>query len=298
MEMQEALQWTDDLVFARTGKHLDSLQRAILEGVWEHQEYQDIAEKYHCSTDHIRKSASELWKILSDLLGDDVKKKNVRARIENGIFFYYNDGVQIGDQINLCRELYGHPKTGKKGSPDSATHNKSAPCHDLSQAPENICFYSRTDELATLKQWILKEHSRIITITGLSGIGKTALARQLVEDIKDNFDRILWRTHQRFLTLNALQSHLAEFFAPPSPTKNSSVINSLNAHNSLLDYLRSQRWLIILDDFQETLNPGEFIGNYCPEYQKYGQWIQEMGDCLIKVVCCSSVGNSPWKLLG
>ncbi len=92
MEIHEALQWTDELIFAKTGKHLDSLQRAILEGVWEHKGYQDIAEEYHCSSDHVRKSASELWKLLSDLLGEDVKKKNVRSLIENQIFSYYDDG--------------------------------------------------------------------------------------------------------------------------------------------------------------------------------------------------------------
>lgn len=81
MEIQEALQWTDNLVFAKTGKHLDSLQRAILEGVWNGKEYQDISEEYHCTKDHVRKSASELWKLLSDMLGEDVKKKNVRSLV-------------------------------------------------------------------------------------------------------------------------------------------------------------------------------------------------------------------------
>lgn len=113
MEIQEALQWTDELIFASTGKHLDSLQRAILEGVWEHKGYKDIAKEYHCSSDHVRKSASELWKLLSDLSGDDVKKKNVRSLIENRIFSSFNTGVQIGNHINhinFCSDLYNHSK--------------------------------------------------------------------------------------------------------------------------------------------------------------------------------------------
>lgn len=35
MEIQEALQWTDRLLLTTTGKHLDTLQRAILEGAWQ-----------------------------------------------------------------------------------------------------------------------------------------------------------------------------------------------------------------------------------------------------------------------
>lgn len=276
MEIQDALQWTDELIFDRTGKHLDSLQRAILEGAWEGKGYQDIAQEYHCSSDHVRKSASKLWKLLSELLGEEVKKKNVRSLIENGVFSYYNDVVHIGNQINVCNDLYKPSKKPKNRSP-STPSNKSEPRHDLSQAPEYNRFYNRSDELATLKQWILTEHSRIVTLTGLSGIGKTALARQLVEQIKDNFDRILWRSHRKLPTLNILQTNIIEFIAPSPPIQNLSIIQYLNSRHSILDHLKNHRCLIILDDFQETLNPGELVGNYRPEYQNYGQLINEIG---------------------
>lgn len=120
MEIQEALQWTDNLIFASTGKHLDSLQRAILEGVWNGKEYQDISEEYHCSKDHVRKSASDLWKLLSDMLGEDVKKKNVRSLIENRIFSSFNTEVQIGsniNHINVCSDLYNQKKNDRPPPP-------------------------------------------------------------------------------------------------------------------------------------------------------------------------------------
>ncbi len=278
MEIQEALHWTDELIFATTRKRLDSLQRAILEGVWNGKEYQDISEEYHCSKDHVRKSASELWKLLSDLLGENVKKKNVRSLIENKIFSSFN-GVQIGNignNVNLCNDLYNQSKIPKSRSP-SPPSNKSEPRHDLSQAPEYNRIYNCTEPLATLKQWILEENRRIVTLTGLSGIGKTALAKQLVEQIKDNFDRILWRSHRKLPNLETLQSHIIEFIAPTPPSQNPSTINYLNSRNSLLDHLRNHRCLIILDDFQETLTPGELVGNYRPEYQNYGKLINEIG---------------------
>ncbi len=280
MEIQDALQWTDELIFARTGKHLDSLQRAILEGAWSGKGYKDISDEYHCSSDHVRKSASELWKLLSDMLGEDVKKKNVRSLIENGIFYSFNTGVlQIGDRINhinICSDLHNPSKIPRNRSP-STSSSKSEPRHDLSQAPEYDRLYNRTDQLATLKQWILEENSRIVTLTGLSGIGKTALARQMVEQINNNFDRILWRSHRKLPNLNVLQSNIIEFIAPTSPSQNPSIINDLNSRNSILDHLRNRRCLIIIDDFQETLTPGELVGNYRPEYEKYGQLINEIG---------------------
>ncbi|MDC0840554.1 AAA family ATPase, partial [Limnoraphis robusta] len=90
-----------------------------------------------------------------------MKKKNVRSLIENGVFSYYNDVVQIANQINVCSDLYGYPKSQKKRSPQDTTTPPPPPRHDLSQAPENSRrFCDRTQELATLKQWILEEHSR------------------------------------------------------------------------------------------------------------------------------------------
>lgn len=266
MEIHEALQWTDELIFAKTGKHLDSLQRAILEGVCEHKQYKEIAEEYHCSSDHIRKSASELWKLLSDLLGEDVKKKNVRALIENGIFYSFNTGVfHIGNKINVCNDLYKNSKKPKRRSP-SPPSNKSEPRYDLSQAPEYDRLHPRHDELTTLKQWIVSEHSRIITLTGLSGIGKTALARQLVEQIKDHYDRLLWCSQRKFPNLETLQNHISQF-----------VATTANPQLSLLESLRTHRCLIILDDFQHSLTSGDFVESYRRDYQGYSQLIRELG---------------------
>jgi hypothetical protein len=267
MEIQEALQWTDRLLLTTTGKHLDTLQRAILEGAWQGKGYKEIAEEYHCTSDHVRKSASDLWKLLSELLEEDVKKKNVRSLIENRIFSYYEESVHISHINNVCSDLYKKPKISTNPSP-SRSESDPVPHQDLSQAPEYDRLHTRHDELTRLKQWILKEHSRIITLTGLSGIGKTALARQLVEHIKDHFTHILWCNHRKFSNLETLKNHICQFFAATS-TPNAS----------LLDHFRHHRCLLILDNLQETLTPGEFVGTYRRDYQGYGQLLRELGTC-------------------
>ena len=40
MDIQTLLEWTDKQVLEKTGKHLDSLQESILQGIWEHQDYE------------------------------------------------------------------------------------------------------------------------------------------------------------------------------------------------------------------------------------------------------------------
>jgi len=104
MDMQEVLTSIDELVVAKTGKHLDNLQLAILKGVLNHRKYSQIAEEYHCSQGHIRDTSYQLWEILSSALGEDVNKSNFRATVERWkVVNFSNSGnpVQIG-HINFC----------------------------------------------------------------------------------------------------------------------------------------------------------------------------------------------------
>ena len=64
MDFKEVLQFADDLVFAKTGKHLDNVQEAILRGTWQNQKHTKIAEELHRTEGHVKDVASELWKIL------------------------------------------------------------------------------------------------------------------------------------------------------------------------------------------------------------------------------------------
>ncbi|MDT9313346.1 MULTISPECIES: hypothetical protein [Limnospira] len=55
MDIQEVLNWTDEQVFTKTGKHLDWLQKSILQGIWQHQDYYEIAANNEKSYDHVKK---------------------------------------------------------------------------------------------------------------------------------------------------------------------------------------------------------------------------------------------------
>jgi DNA-directed RNA polymerase specialized sigma24 family protein len=82
MDATEVLRYLDELVFAQTGKHLDSLQRAILKGVLNGQKYADIAKEYQCTRGHAKDEAYALWQILSEALGENLNKSNFRASVE------------------------------------------------------------------------------------------------------------------------------------------------------------------------------------------------------------------------
>ncbi len=261
MDIQEVLNWTDEQVFAKTGKHLESLQKSILEGIWQHQDYYEIAENNERSYDHVKKEAWKLWKLLSDVVGEDVKKSNVFSVLEQAeISENHANCLQIGN-INICSEQQRSPS-----SPNSSPTQNSSPIIDLIDAPDLTDFYNRTTELNTLKQWILQDQIRLITIYGLSGIGKSVLTRQLIEQIKPEFDYIIWKSLTETPTLSSLKNQLQQFFAqsqqPQLPT--------------IIDYFRNSRCLVILDDLQNLFQSGELAGQYLAEHKDYGQFWQQI----------------------
>ncbi len=82
MEVETALAITDSLVFAKTGKHLNTLQTEIFRGAWLGQKYEDIAEANYCSDSHVKMIGATLWEILAESLAEKITKKNFRAVLE------------------------------------------------------------------------------------------------------------------------------------------------------------------------------------------------------------------------
>ena len=285
MDIEEVLQWTDEQVFVKTEKHLDSLQRCILKEVWEGEKYPKIAKKCNRSEDHIKQVARKLWKMLSEILGEDIKQSNVRSILESKALsnIYNNNGSQIvgyiNSHINICGEKRQDAEEAKHRSPfpsDSPQNKNQSPIIDLTDAPELTSFYDRTSELSTLKQWILQAHTRLITVYGLSGIGKSAIALKLIEQTQTEFDYIIWLSLADTPTLSTLQTELKQFFGRSPQTPLPTVI----------DYFRSSRCLVILDDVQNIFKSSELAGQYLTGYEDYGKFFKQIAtsshqSCLI-----------------
>jgi hypothetical protein len=79
MNVNEVLQFVDRLVVEKTGKHLDDIQKAVVEGTLQRQTYDDIAQKCHVTKNHVGDVGAELWKLVSEALGEDIKKTNFRS---------------------------------------------------------------------------------------------------------------------------------------------------------------------------------------------------------------------------
>lgn len=190
MDVNEVLQFVDNLVVEKTGKHLDDIQKAIIEGTWQKQSYHNIAEKSHITEGYTADVASELWKLLSEALGEDIKKSNFRSTIERlnitlSPMTIQNDSKQNNNNNNFYFGL----QPSNQSNTDQNDNFKSC-YNDLTFAPKIIKFYNRGTELQTLFNWILNQNIRLISILGLSGIGKSYLVKRFIDLNLEKFDDV------------------------------------------------------------------------------------------------------------
>lgn len=281
--VEDVLEWADNVIFDQTGEHLTPIQEAILTGVWDRKKYPQIAKDYNCSESHIKKEAAKLWEKLGEDLGEDLNKFNFRSKVEKK--YRVSQVSNSGDcllqeiDINICNQFIQNIKNQKPRSqspPETSQTQNQSTIINLIEAPELTPFYNRTSELTTLKQWILEDHTRLITIYGLSGIGKSALTVKLIEEINSEFDYIIWKSLNNLPTLSTLQTELKDFFSKSQQTPLSTVI----------DYFRNSRCLVIIDDVQNIFKPDELAGQYLPEYEDYGKFFKQIAtschqSCLI-----------------
>ncbi|MEG4837892.1 NB-ARC domain-containing protein [Microcoleus sp. B9-D4] len=270
MNLKEMLNVADRIVFEKTGQHLDDLQEAVLRGTLERETYKHIAKDFDCSESSARNAGSELWRILSEKLGEDVNKKNFCSAMQrwqvSNVSNFAKDVVGIGI-FNLCGEPRHPPDISNSHNDEKSNPQQTKTLHqDLSEMPDLGDFFDRTPELQTLTTWILQQRCRLITLTGISGIGKTTLAVQLVQQIKNEFEYAVWYTLDEFPTLEKFQSNLIQLFSN-SEKQDSSPTNQKRL--PLINYLQNHRCLIVLDDVHNLFCSGELAGKYKPESEEY-----------------------------
>lgn len=271
MDIKEILKFADALVFAKRGKHLDDLQNAVLHGAWKGQTYIQIAEESGYSDGHLRDVASKLWRILSELLGEDINKSNFCSTIERCRFSIISSTFENNfahNNINICRDIVNSPTVSQARSHPNPDSDKPQTRQDLRDAPDRTPLYDRAFELTTLEQWIVHDRTRLVTLLGISGIGKTALALHLLPQIQHQFDYVIWRSLRTSPTLEATLKNLIKFIS--NQTDSELPVSTDDRLSILIEYLRSHRCLIILDDVQTILSSGQIAGNYRHEYENYG----------------------------
>lgn len=144
---------------------------------------------------------------------------------------------------------------------------------DEAFAGEN--FFGRKEELGILRRWIVSENCHIVSITGIGGVGKSSLAIKLVGEVKNEFDFVIWRNFINAPSFDDLINDLLKFLLESNREIPDSVDEKISI---LLQHLKDHRCLIVFDNLETILKPGDFAGKIDPSYKNYNKLIIAIGE--------------------
>jgi WD40 repeat protein len=152
-------------------------------------------------------------------------------------------------------------------------------------SPENFLFFGRAKHLTTLKRWLVDEQCRSISILGMGGIGKTALAKQISSAVQEEFDYVIWRSLREAPPIEKILSDIIRFLS------NNQEINLSDDLSETIDllierYLKRSRSLIILDNAESIMERGNLAGQYKKKHVDYRLFfnaigVQDHSSCLL-----------------
>ncbi len=263
MDFEEVLKVLDNAVFVRTQRRFRDVEWYVLWGAYRNQTYDEMAKasKYRYSPSYLKQTVGpKLWELLSSVLGEKVSKTNFRAALERYV------------QSNEVLHTQESAKTPFVAEKQVVNNNRQ----DWGEAIDVDLFYGRTEELATLEQWIVRDCCRVVALLGMGGIGKTSLAIRCAKQIQDEFDYIIWRSLRNAPPIKDILATLSQFLSNQQEIDSSKDID--DAVSRLIAYLRSSRCLLILDNVEMILLSGGCAGHYREGYEAYGEFLRRVGE--------------------
>ena len=178
--------------------------------------------------------------------------------------------VQMLDKSAVGRPSAGHIEAElsalSSGSPDArppsmgrATEHRT---HNL--PPQRTGLVGRSAEIASVKDLLLGMRTRLLTLTGPGGTGKTRLAIQVAEDLVDQFDGVAFVNLAPLADPGLVASAVARVLG----IRESADLTLVKA---IAEHLRSiGRTLLVIDNFEQVSDAAPLVRDLldaCPDLQ-------------------------------
>ncbi len=116
----------------------------------------------------------------------------------------------------------------------------------------------------------------MVSVLGLGGIGKSALAVNLMHRVAERFEVVIWRSLRDLPSCEVLLNDLLRALAPQVFRQRSDTLEQLQS--AILEQMRSRSVLIVLDNVESVLDEGENSGRMRPGYEGIGRFLRHCAE--------------------
>ncbi len=137
-------------------------------------------------------------------------------------------------------------------------------------------FYGREAERLLLEQWVVMERCQMVSVLGMGGIGKSALAVTLMHHVAPSFQTVVFRSVRDAPLCEDLLADCLQVLAPrPLRILPTSVERGID---QLLESLQARRCLLVLDNLETLLQAHDPESRYLPGYEDYGALLRRVAE--------------------
>ncbi len=185
-ELEDAISVVNQAAVEKCDRHLTDLEIAVLKGVWDRLDYDQIAAQTSYSTSYISQDvAPRLWKLLSESLGEKVRKNNFKGAVQR-----YKQTSQTAPQnqngrspshpvaVGVVVEQNGHSPSAQQPTPSQSLSFPKTP--PAIQALQN---YVKRPPLEKICYDALHRPGALVRLKAPRLMGKTSFITTVLDEV-------------------------------------------------------------------------------------------------------------------
>lgn len=266
MTSEEALALLNELLKEQKLKNIHEL---VFCYSWQGLTYPEIAKQVGYDTSYIRNIGQELWFQLSQAFEEQVTKKNIQSVLRR--WLAQQNATSTDQSENDATSSSSDSEPTLLRSNLSVNTNRY---QYWGEAIDVSIFYGRQAEMTLLREWIESDRCKLIALVGMGGMGKTALAAKLAEQLQNKFDYLVWQSLRNAPSIELVLTQLLKILANQQEVTQAESLSG--QISQLIERLRSSRCLIVFDNVEAILD-GVQAGQYRSGYEQYDELLRRIG---------------------